>query len=306
MAMKAKLTPHYIQLVYEACLKSFWRRKTLAKFLRGCGVAERYLATWSGDETKRDLLDRLFDDLPRSTNGRQIIVKLARHLLEQRSFPDLENWEDSEDKVRQARAAVEGLRAHQRKREDEIRAQEDREATQARFREHQQRVARSQVTLQKLGDRLDELGRELGTQQAGYDFQGWFYDLADFAEVINKRPYVANKRQIDGSVTVSGTTYLVELKFTEGQADAPDIDTFYKKVTSKADNTMGIMLSISGYSSVAIQEASGERTPLLLLDHGHVFLILGGVMSLGEVIDRVRRHASQTGEAYLTAGDFGR
>ena len=35
------------------------------------------------------------------------------------------------------------------------------------------------------------------------------------------------------------------------QAGAPDIDTFYKKVTPKADNTMGIMVSISGYSSVA-------------------------------------------------------
>ena len=67
-------------------------------------------------------------------------------------------------------------------------------------------------------------------------------------------------RQIDGSLTVSGTTYLVELKFTAGPADANDIDSFYKKITSKADNTMGVMVSISGYSSVAKQEASGERT----------------------------------------------
>jgi hypothetical protein len=96
---------------------------------------------------------------------------------------------------------------------------------------------------------------------------------------------------------------LVELKFTAEQASATDIDSFHKKVATKADNTMGIMVSISGYSSVAHQEASGERTPLLL-DSGHIYLILDGIMGLGDVVERVRRHASQTGEAYLSASEF--
>src|SRR5215813_3506369 len=88
------------------------------------------------------------------------------------------------------------------------------------------------------------------------------------------------------------------------QAGAPNIDTFYKKVTSKADNTMGIMVSISGYSSVAREEASGNKTPLLLLEHGHIYSVLGGMMGLADVIERIRRHASQTGEAYLSVSDF--
>jgi hypothetical protein len=51
---------------------------------------------------------------------------------------------------------------------------------------------------------------------------------------------------------------------------------FYHKVQEKADNTMGIMVSISGYSSTAIDAASGPRTPLLLLDHSHLYLLLTG------------------------------
>ena len=97
----------------------------------------------------------------------------------------------------------------------------------------------------------------------------------------------------------------MELKFTAGPAAATDIDSFYKKITTKADNTMGVMVSISGYSSVAKQEASGDRTPMLLLDHSHLYMVLGGIMGLGDLVNRVRRHASQTGEAYLAAGDFG-
>lgn len=94
------------------------------------------------------------------------------------------------------------------------------------------------------------------------------------------------------------------MKFTADQAGATDIDTFYKKVITKADNTMGVMVSISGYSHVAVEEASGEKTPLLLLNHAHLYLVLGGIMGFSDVIDRIRRHASQTGEAYLPANQF--
>ena len=118
-------------------------------------------------------------------------------------------------------------------------------------------------------------------------------------------PYRSHGRQIDGSVTHDGTTYLVELKFTEAQSDATDIDSLKSKVESKADNTMGIFISMSGYSTVAVDEASGRRTTLLLLDHGHVYLCLLGALDFGDLISRVRRHASQTGESYLPTNRFG-
>jgi hypothetical protein len=224
--------------------------------------------------------------------------------MDQQSFPDLLNWEDSAEKIKAAHDAVSRLRIYHSKQQDELQSEEDKSLARQKFADHQNKVTRSQKQLEHLNDRLTEIGHRLGTQKAGYDFQAWFYDLLDFSEVPNRKPYMHDGRQIDGSITVSGTTYLVELKFTTEQATAPDVDTFYKKVTSKADNTTGIMVSISGYSSVALQEASGARTPILLMDHGHIYLILGGIMGIAEVIDRVRRHASQTGEAYLPACNF--
>lgn len=302
--MKTRLTPHYIDLVHDACLKSFWRKRSLANFLRRCGIEEAFLGTWSSDETKRDLLDRLFNTLICTDSGRQALIRIAGYLLEQDTFPDLEDWEDSAQRKKDAYDAISRLKLYHQKQDEEIKSEKERQKTKEEFRQQQEKITRSQQTLQSLSDRLNELGQQLGTQKAGYDFQDWFYDLLDFFEIDNRRPYVHEGRQIDGSLTISGTTYLVELKFTTDQAVAPDIDTFYKKVTTKADNTMGVMVSISGYSSVAKTEASGERTPLLLLDHSHLYLALSGRMRFSDVIDRVRRHASQTGEAYLTASDF--
>ncbi|MGD1047445.1 MAG: restriction endonuclease, partial [Candidatus Krumholzibacteriaceae bacterium] len=296
--------PYYIELVYEACLKSFWRKKALSKFLRLCGVSGNFIATWGPDESKRDFLDRLFIELPKSDSGLQGLLRIAAAIMDQKTFPDLQNWEDSADKIKAAHEAVLRLKLYHDKQEEGIQTEEERQKARAEFQRKQAEVARSQHSLQKLDDRLNELGKRLGDQQAGYDFQTWFYDLLDFSEIQNRRPYMHGGRQIDGSLTLSGTTYLAELKFTTSPTDPVAIGDFFKKVIDKADNTMGVFVSISGYTDVAKKEASSAKTPLLLLDHNHLYLVLGGIMSMSDVIERIRRHASQTGEAYLAAKDF--
>lgn len=303
--MAAKITPRLVQLTYEAALKSYWRKNTLRKFLRASHVSENFLATWSEDETKRDFLDRAFEKLQQSDKGKRAIFEMSKSLSEQTTFPDLRNWEDSEQKIQDAARSVEELKGYLRKQDEEIRSEKEREETKKKVRQTRQRIQRSLTDKAKLQTRLDDLHKSVGTQQGGYDFQDWFYDMLDFAEIQNRRPYNSGGRQIDGSLTHDGTTYLVELKFTSEQSDATDVDSLKAKVDSKADNTMGIMTSISGYSSVAIREASGQRSTLLLLDASHVYLFLSGAMDFGEIISRVRRHASQTGEAYLEAGKFG-
>lgn len=302
--MATKITPHLIQLTYEAALKSFWRKEALKKFLRECHVAATFIASWAVEESKREFLDRVFENLQKSDRGRAVIHQMAVFLADQTTFPDLRKWEDSALKIAEAKKAVEELKAYLRKQDEEIRSEREREEIKKRAREKRQEVQRAQTDKVKLEDRLKALYPAVGTQQGGYDFQDWFFDLLDFSEIVSRRPYWSNGRQIDGSLTVDGTTYLVELKFTKTQADATDIDSFKAKIDSKADNTMGVLVSISGYSSVAITEASGRKTPLLLLEAQHLYLFIAGSLKFSEIIKRVRRHAAQTGEAYLPVGKF--
>lgn len=302
--MAVRITPHLIQLTYEAALKSFWRKEGLKKFLRECHVSSTFIANWASEESKREFLDRMFESLQKSDRGKAVIHQMAVFLADQTTFPDLRNWEDSALKIAEATKAVAELKAYLYKQSEDIRSEKEREEIKNRSREEKQKIQRAQTDKAKLDDRLKALHPAVGTQKGGYDFQDWFFDLLDFSEIVNRRPYCSNGRQIDGSLNVDGTTYLVELKFTGNQADATDIDSFKAKIDSKADNTMGVMASISGYSSVAITEASGKKTPLLLLDASHLYLFLAGSLKFSEIITRVRRHASQTGEAYLPAGKF--
>lgn len=303
--MAIKITPHFVQLVYEAALKSFWRKESLRKFLRHSHVAESHLATWSPDESKRDFLDRTFAALQRSDKGKAVIGQMAIFLAEQTTFPDLRNWEDSAAKIEDASKAVAELKALIARQIEEVRSEQEREAVKAKAREERTVLQQQRTSLSELAQRLNDLAPQMGTAPGGYAFQDWFYDLLAFTEVEHRRPYNTGGRQIDGSVTIDGTTYLIELKFTADQAGGPDIDVFRGKVESKADNTMGLFVSMAGYSSVAVKEASGKKSTLLLLDASHVYLVLTGGMHCIDVVRRVRRHASQTGESFLPVVAFG-
>lgn len=246
----------------------------------------------------------MFELLRGSDRGKGKILQLAQFLVDQTTFPDLQGWEDTAEKIDAATRSVAALKSYLHEQDESLASDEQRQVARQRLREAQAKAREAQQSLQSLSDRLAELSGDIGTPEAGRAFEGWFYDLMRFSEIAARRPYVVDGRQIDGSITIGDTTYLVECKFTAEQSSAPDIDVFRAKVESKADNTMGLFVSISGFSSVAIADASGRKTPLLLLDHGHLYRVLGGVSRFREVVERVRRHSSQTGQAYLPANEF--
>lgn len=303
--MSEQLPSHFIDLVQDALLKSFWRKNTLLNFLRRHKIAETFLATWQETETKRVFVGRLFPKLELDNKGAQVIKQMAVSLSDQVKFPDLEGWEESQTKIQSAKEAIVTLRHYLNTQKQNVDDAKTREETRKAAHQRMQTTIKKRQTLETLSEKLKELSRQIGTAGAGYEFQDWFFDLVDFFEMTSRRPYVSGGRQIDGSVTVEGTTYLAELKFTRVQSGAPDVDTFLAKVNDKADNTMGIMVSMSGYSSTAIEQASGRKTPIILLDHGHIYLVLSGSWTLAEVVSRVRRHASQTARSFLPASEFG-
>jgi hypothetical protein len=302
--MPRRLDPTFLQLVEEAAARAYNRKRVFRSFLRRCGVPTGILAACSDQETKREWLARALPELEHSEGGQVVIRNLADALASHDAFPDLTGFEDSANRIAGAREAVEALREYQRRQFSK--QQDEREAAARRAKAQQEKEARLRVanSLATLRSRLDTLAPRVGEQEAGYAFQDWFYDLADFAEIECRRPYNAGGRQIDGTLTVDGTTYLVELRLRAEQTGGPDIDGLLAKVNSKADNTMGIFVSISGFNSGAIKTSSFARTPLLLMDYTHLYHVLSSAMTLDELIRRLRRHASQTGEAFLHLSRF--
>jgi hypothetical protein len=245
--------------------------------------------------------------LEQAPEGIVVINAMTDSLLEQKTFPDLQRVENSKERIREARASQTALRAYVEEQRDKAVEKRDRLQSQKAARAVQEAARKRINTLQSLQDQLHMLLPQLGTQAGGYAFETWIHDLIDFFEIPNHRPYRApDGRQIDGSVTVSGTTYLLEIKFEAGQSNVGLIDSFRGKLVGKADNTMGIAIAMSGFDPGCKASASGDRTPFLLFDSQHIFMLLTGAVDLTFLIERTRRHSSQTGESYLAPSDFGK
>ena len=136
--MVAKFTPRLVELTYEAALKSYWRKEALKTFLRASHISENFLATWGGEESQRDFLDKVFQKLQASDKGKAVIFEMARSLSEQTTFPDLRNWEDSPQKIADAKNAVAELKAYLKVQDQEIQNEKEKEDAKSRAREIRQ------------------------------------------------------------------------------------------------------------------------------------------------------------------------
>src|SRR5687768_10200339 len=81
--MSDDLSSHFIDLVQDAVLKSFWRKNALLNFLRRHKISENFLATWQETETKRIFIARLLPKLEAHEKGNQILKQMAVSLAEQ-------------------------------------------------------------------------------------------------------------------------------------------------------------------------------------------------------------------------------
>lgn len=307
--MKKKLSPYFIDLAQDACLKSYWRKEALRTFLSQHGVTQNFLLSWKEDETKANFLRRMFSALVarKDLTGHKVILNMASSLVEMKSFTDLTGWPDSHEKIQNAHRAVEKLKIELNKLNDQLSTEKIKEET---IKKSQEERTKSQIaiqTLEKFQLRLQELLKDIGSQNAGYSFEEWLYEFAVFHDILARKSYRdKDNRQIDGSLTIDGVTFLLEAKFTRNPVGSQDIDVFFNKVRKKADNTMGLMVSINGFLPDAINTASCDRTFLILLDGSHFFnIIFQQKMTFKEAITRIQVHASQTGCSYLSAKEFG-
>ena len=112
------------------------------------------LSSWAKDESKREFLDRLFGQLimQKNNRGHKLILEMTRNLARQASFPDLQNWENSDIKIREAVESVNQLRKELSKLDGQI---EDKKQSERLRKEAEQRRLKkvsSQHTLEKLND----------------------------------------------------------------------------------------------------------------------------------------------------------
>lgn len=304
MALKT-YSPAVIDALAECLRTVYWFKNDLKSFLLRVGVEPRTMSALPWGGYKRHAIRALLDQLSAEpASGKPILDKLLDGIVEQGDdFPHLARLDDGKRRVADARAAVRHLkdllgtvtvaeRATQARLER--RTEAERAAGQARAR---------RADLAQLNERFVALCMSEDSQRRGYDLQDLLRDLFALHDLDPRGSFARPGEQADGSITLDGTVLLIEARWTGALTDPREVREFRTKVHDKLDNTLGLMISMSGFTDEAISSAAGGgRMVVVLMDGQDLASVFTGLTDLVEVIQRKLRHAAETGNAMYRVG----
>lgn len=110
--------------------------------------------------------------------------------------------------------------------------------------------------------------------------------------------YSLDHEQIDGAFSFNTDHYVLEAKWWKEAIGRRELDVFKANIERKGKNTLGLYVSMSGYSTDALAVYS-YSTPFITMDGSDFMAVLDQRIRLDDLLDRKKGHASQTGHCYL-------
>jgi len=154
---------------------------------------------------------------------------------------------------------------------------------------------------------FDQMGISGNPTQRGYMLQDLFNRLFDLHEVPVVRSFTRNSgaEQIDGAFKLEGWHYIVECRWREKLADTRQLDGLLGQVNRSGKQTMGMFLSVNGWSEnvPALLKQNPEKA-LFLMDGYDLRCVLSLQADLRELIVAKLAALSLDGEPYLSVRDF--
>lgn len=106
--------------------------------------------------------------------------------------------------------------------------------------------------------------------------------------------------EVDGSFFLHQRTFLLEAKWRKDPRPASDLYAFRGKVDGKLVGTIGVFISMSGYSSEAIDALKyGKEINLILFNEQDFRLVCSGKISFVGAMERKLRYAAEEGQPFL-------
>ena len=292
----------------EALAVFYWYKRDLERFLRSALADHPEVLSRISFEasSKRQVAVEVVTQLQTNESRYQ---ETALDLLERLAdYPDafdgLARTEDGPSKVKVAQAALRAVQAVTSQNRDLLNArdetlrriQDDLEQSATR-RTHEAVLAELNAEFMVLhSQKTDPQGR-------GIEFERLLERLFALHDLDPRAAYNIDHEQVDGAFTFRTDDYLMEAKWWKVPVDPRELNPFRATVESKAANTLGLCISISGFTEGALLKRT-ERSPLILMDGADLVAILENRISLAEVLERKRRHAVETDNPFYSVREM--
>jgi len=301
--MGIKISAIAIQQLKEALCNIYWYKSDLKSFLISCINNKEVLIGANWDNYKRQIVSDIIDELA-SDQEKYLgdIRRLLHEVSRMENFRHLEQLDDGRKKAERARVSV--LELKQMIEDYDQKKREEDEIKKKRI-ENQEKIRKSQAVLTRLDDIKDRYSKLVTSKDhhgRGFELEKVLYDIFELFDLDPKASFRNTGEQIDGAFSLEGTEYLFEAKWQSYSVNASDLDSFNGKISRKLDNTLGLFLSINGFSEDAVKIHSAGRSTILLMDGIDLLAVLENKIDFVSLIIRKKRHAAQTGNIYLKLG----
>jgi hypothetical protein len=261
------------RLALEAIATLAYVKKVAAdQVLRPAGVPEDLIKRFvkgrdaaTGEAlTKRQGGAIILDEMARLGSDRTVVRKIVDLAAGWNSFHLANNEYEARAVVQKARELT-GVLADTDARE---KAEQERAATERTTRQQRERekILRDQSAL--LLAQFDEASAGGGPQQRGYLLQDLLNRVFDLHGIPAGRAFQRNAgaEQIDGAFEMEGWHYIVECRWRAKLADIRELDGLYGQVSRSGRQTMGLFLSINGWSDnvVSLMKQNSDKSIILM------------------------------------------
>ena len=158
------------------------------------------------------------------------------------------------------------------------------------------------ATASRLTDRLLELS-STDPHSRGYAFERFLKDLFDAYGLSARSSFRLAGEQIDGSLMLGNSTYLLEAKWTNTPVDAATLRAFNAKVEDKAKWTRGLFVSYTGFTLEGLN-AFGRGKSVICMNGLDLHEILERRLDFSTVLAAKVRLAAETGKPYVGVRDL--
>lgn len=301
-----QLSPAAIVALKEALCSIYWYKADLQSFLSSCvsNTAVVNSLNWGGYKRQivADFIDLLLKDQEKHAG---VLTKLCYEVTSISSFSHLEHVEDGKQKAAKAKEAVDHLKQLVEPHKEKI--NEDA-ALEVRQKERATKLESSTAVRAKLKElNAQFMAIAIGTnpQKKGFELERLMYDIFELFDLDPKASFRNTGEQIDGAFSLDGTDFLFEAKWQKDPVNVQDLDGFSSKVKRKLDNTLGVFLSMDGFSKDGIAAHSSGRPVVVLMDGADLMAVLEERIDFVTLLQRKKRHAAQTGNIFLRVHEIG-
>lgn len=153
-------------------------------------------------------------------------------------------------------------------------------------------------------DQLEATARPEERRRRGRDFEQILHGTLTEAGLAPRIRFRPVGEEIDGSFFHRGRVMLLEAKWTQDPLPASSIYQFRGKVEGKLVGTIGVFISMSGFSPDAVNALiAGKVINTILFDGDDMRAVAAGQVDFAAALDQKLRAAAESGTPFLPLRD---